>query len=80
MTITVKIEDIEKWRSQRKLWNSTPLEDIEFICEGVKFVPKLIDDNGDELTIEEFKYMGLANVDYLLFVLESMEVGPDAEW
>jgi hypothetical protein len=73
MAITVKLEDIQKWRSQRALWNNTPLEEIEFTLEGVKFAPKVFFDDGEEMTIEYFRYMGLANVDYLLFVLERIE-------
>jgi hypothetical protein len=73
MTITVKLEDIQKWRSQRALWNNTPLKEIEFTLEGAKIPPRVFFDDGEEMTIEDFKYTGMANVDYLLFVLDYVE-------
>ncbi len=68
MSVEVKLEDIQKWLELKKLWNNTPLEEIEFTLGGKKFAPQLFvtDEAGEttELTIEEFKFMGLANTTY----------------
>lgn len=65
----IKLEDIKQWLEQKKLWNNTPLDQIEFTLDGKKFIPQLYVTDEDseeptELTIEEFKFMGLANTTY----------------
>jgi hypothetical protein len=64
----IKLEDIKQWLEQKKLWNNTPLDQIEFTFNGKKFIPQLYvtDEDGEptELTIEEFMFMGLANTTY----------------
>lgn len=68
----VKIEELSAWLQQKREWNSTPIDQIEFTRNGVKIEPKLFWDNGDELTVEEFKFTGLSTTDYLAQVFEGL--------
>jgi len=70
--LQVNLEDVKAHWEQRQLWNKTPLEDIQLMYKGqpVQEVP-MYDNNGNQepLTIDEWKYTGLSNIDYLKIVL-----------
>lgn len=72
--LQVNLEDVKAHYEQRKLWNKTPLKDMQFLYkgEGVKELPHY-DNNGniEPLTIDEWVYTGLANIDYLYMMLEA---------
>ena len=54
----VNIEEIRKNLAQRRKWNSTPLEAIEFYERGVKIeIP--------QETIDRFGKTGLNNMDFI---------------
>jgi hypothetical protein len=79
----IAIEHIKQWQEWRALWNNTPLEEIEFTLNGevidLDVTEQILDAQGhvtksQTLSPEEFKYTGLANIDYLLMAVESLEV------
>lgn len=80
----IAIEDIKQWQEWRSLWNTTPLEEIEFTLGGelidIEVTEKVWESqDGSEpkirpVTKEQFKFWGLANVDYLLMAVESLKV------
>ena len=54
----VNLEEIVKNLAQRKKWNSTPLEEIEFYERGVKIeIPKE--------TIDAWMMTGFNNIDFI---------------
>lgn len=78
----ISIEHIKQWQQWRSQWNNTPLEDIEFTLNGevidLDVTEQILDNQGQvireqPLTKEEFKYSGLANIDYLLMAVETFE-------
>lgn len=72
--LQVNLEDVKAHYEQRKLWNKTPLKDMQFLYKGevVKELP-YYDNNGniEPLTIDEWVYTGLSNIDYLYMMLEA---------
>ena len=78
----VAIEDIQQWQAWRSLWNNTPLQEIEFTLGGepveITITEKVVESQDEGVKIrtvapEQFKFWGLANVDYLLMALDSLE-------
>lgn len=68
----VRIEDFSAWLEQKRIWNQTPIDEIEFTRNGVKIEPRLFWNNGEEMTVEDFKFTGLSTVDYLAQVFEGL--------
>lgn len=73
--LQVNLEDVLAVQKQRKLWNTTPLDKMQFLYQGKPVYEKpVFIDNGEtkELTINEWKFWGLSNYDYLLQVLQTV--------
>jgi hypothetical protein len=79
----IAIEHIKQWQEWRSLWNNTPLGKIEFTLNGevvdLDVTEQILDNQGrvtksQTLPHQDFKYTGLANIDYLLMAVESLEV------
>lgn len=70
--LQVNLEDVLAVQKQRQLWNTTPLQDIEFVYKG-----EIIDlaslESGDFYNIAEWLYTGLNNFDFMLML--SKEIG-----
>lgn len=54
----VDLETVRLYLSWRRLINQTPLEDIEWYEDGKRVLPR-------PGVIEDFKYTGLCNVDFI---------------
>ena len=72
----INLEDVKKYWEFRKLCNTTPLKDIEFLWEGkpVTENPTMIEEGKEVLlTLDEWLYTGLSNIDYMFMVLEVVD-------
>ena len=73
--LQVNLEDVLAAYKQRQLWNKTSLENIQFLYDGqpVDTLP-IFTENGVEkpLTVEEWRYTGLNNIDFMLMLLEEI--------
>ena len=74
--LKVNLEDvIEVWKL-RKLWNTTPLNNVEFLFKGVVIsedAEVLVDGKEDVCTRDEWIYTGLNNVDYMLMIAKQVD-------
>lgn len=59
----IDIEELRAMRERRKEINNTPLEKIEYYFNGKKIDVPLY-------TIDEWKYIGLSNIDFDWYMLE----------
>jgi hypothetical protein len=74
--LQVNLEDVKKVYEQRQLWNKTPLKDIEFLWQGkpVTESPTMTEDGQEvPLTLDEWLYTGLSNIDYMYMLLQVVD-------
>ena len=74
--LEVKLEDVKKIYELRKLFNTTNLSEIKFTFNG-EFVNNKAEilENGETvlMTLDEWKFTGLSNFDYMLLLLSSAD-------